>query len=160
MKWILVFVTVVVLAVLVSGVLLAQSDPLIGTWKLNTAKSKFGAGPGHQSLTLTYEAQGNGVKQSAEGTYADGSPIASSYAANYDGKDNPVSGTGGPGGADTIALKRIHPNTTEATWKKAGKVVWTFRYVVSKDGKVMTEARKGTNANGQPVSSVVVFDKQ
>jgi hypothetical protein len=32
--------------------------------------------------------------------------------------------------------------------------------VVSKDGKVMTITAKGTNANGQPVSDVLVFDKQ
>jgi hypothetical protein len=34
MKQILLFVTVVVLVVLVPGILLAQSNPSIGTWKL------------------------------------------------------------------------------------------------------------------------------
>lgn len=160
MKRILVFVTVVVLAVLVSGVLLAQSNPVIGSWKLNIAKTKFSPGPAPQSVTLTYETQGNGVKVSSEGTAADGSRTAWSYTADYDGKDNPVSGTGVPGGADTIALKRIHPNTTEATFKKAGKVVRTGRLVVSKDGKVLTITGKGTDANGQPQSYVLVFDKQ
>ena len=159
MKQILVFVTVVVLGVLVSGVLLAQSNPSVGTWKLNTAKTKFSPGPALQSLTLTLEAQGNGVKASSEGTAADGSRTAWSYAANYDGKDNPISGTG-PSGADTIALKRINPNRTESTFKKAGKVVRTSRLVVSKDGKAMTITAKGTNADGQPVSDVLVFDKQ
>lgn len=52
-----------------------------------------------------------------------------SYTANYDGKDNPVSGTGAPGGADTIALKRIDSNTVEATWKKVGKIVMTSRWL-------------------------------
>ena len=41
MKRLLVFTTVVVLVVVASGVLLAQSNPLDGTWKLNPAKSKF-----------------------------------------------------------------------------------------------------------------------
>jgi hypothetical protein len=156
MKRILVFVTVVVLAMLVSGVLLAQSDPSIGTWKLNTAKSKFGSVPAPQSRTSKYEAQGNGVKVSTEGTAADGSHVAYSYTANYDGKDNPVSGTGAPYGADTIALKRISPNTTEGTWKKAGKVVQTSRGVVSKDGKVRTMTGKGTDGT----NIVLVYDKQ
>jgi len=159
MKQILVFVPLVVLAVLVPGVLLAQSNPSIGTWKLNTAKSTFSPGPAPQSLTLTLEAQGNGVKASAEGTAANGSRTAWSYTANYDGKDNPISGTG-PSGADTIALKRINPNPTELTFKKAGKVVRTARRVVSKDGKVMTITAKGTNADGRLVSDVLVFDKQ
>ena len=113
MKRFLVFVTVVVLAVLVSGVLLAQDSSLIGTWKLNTAKSKYSLAPGPQNVTLTYEAQGNSVKVSSEGTAADGSSTAWSYTADYDGNDNQVSGTGVPSGADTIALKRRR--TTEST---------------------------------------------
>jgi hypothetical protein len=158
-KQILAFVTVVALAVLVPAVLLALNNPSAGTWKLNTAMSKFSPDPEPQSLTLTLEAQDDGVKASTEGTAADGSATAWSYTANYDGKDNPISGTG-PGGADTIALKRINSNTTKSTFKKAGKVVRTSRLVVSKDGKVMTITAKGTNANGQPVSDVLVFDKQ
>jgi len=135
-KRILGFVTVVVIAVLVSGVLLAQSNPSVGTWKLNTEKSKYSPGPAPQSATQTFEAQGDGVKVSNEGTAADGSRYAWSYTANYDRKDNPLSGTGTPSGADTIALKRIKPNITKATFKKAGKVVMTGRDVVSTDGKV------------------------
>jgi hypothetical protein len=160
MKRTLVSVTVVVLAVLVSGVLLAQSNPFIGTWKLNTAKSKFNPGPGPQSRTLTYEAQAKGLKASSEGTAGDGTHTAFSYTANYDGKDNPVSGTGVPGGADTVALEHISPNTIRSTWKKAGKVVHTGRSLVSKDGNVMTIRVRGTTANGQPESDLMVWDKQ
>jgi hypothetical protein len=39
MKRHLVFATVVVMALVASGVLLAQSNPFVGTWKLNPAKS-------------------------------------------------------------------------------------------------------------------------
>jgi len=159
LKKTLVSVTVVVLGMLVSGVVLAQSNPSAGTWKLNTEKSKFSPGPAPKSLTLTLEAQDNGVKASSQGTAPDGSPTTWSYTANYDGKSNPISGTG-PSGADTIALKRINPNTTKSTFKKAGKVVRTSRLVVSKDGKVMTITAKGTGSDGQPVSDVLVFDKQ
>jgi hypothetical protein len=91
-KQILAFVTVVALAVLVPAVLLALNNPSAGTWKLNTAMSKFSPDPEPQSLTLTLEAQDDGVKASSEGTAADGSATAWSYTANYDGKDNPISG--------------------------------------------------------------------
>ena len=160
MKKISVLVTVVALAVLVSGALLAQSNPAVGTWKLNTAKSKFNPGPAPQSQTRIDEAQDNGVKASVEGTAADGSHFAYGYTADYDGKDNPISGTGAPSGADTIAIKRINPNTTEATLKKGGQVVLTTRAVVSKDGKVRTITTKGTDAHGQPTNNVVIFEKQ
>jgi len=90
-----------------------------------------------------------------------GSHIAWSYTANYDGKDNPVSGTTGVlNGADSVAIKRINANTTENTFKKAGKVVLTGRDVVSKDGKVRTITAKGTDPSGKPVSRTIVFDKQ
>jgi hypothetical protein len=160
MKRILVVVTIVVLAVFMSGVLLAQTDSSVGTWKLNAAKSKSSPVPVPQSRTVTIEAQGKGVKASSEQTAADGTHTTWSYTANYDGKDNPISGTGAPGGADTVALKRINANTTETTWKKGGKVVNTGRSVVSKDGKVRTTTGKGTDANGQPTSAVSVYDKQ
>ena len=162
MKRILVTVGSVVLAVLMSGVLLAQSDPLMGIWKMNTAKSKYNPGPAPQRIKhKTIEAQGNGVKASSEGTAADGSHIAWSYTASFDGKDNPISGTTGVLiGADTVAIKRINANTTENTFKKAGKVVLTGRDVVSKDGKVRTITAKETDPNGQPVSRTIVFDKQ
>jgi hypothetical protein len=159
MKWISIVVTVIVLAVLVSGVLLAQSNPFVGTWKMNIAKTKYSPGPAPKSTTRTIEAQGSGEKASNEGTAADGSHIAWSYTASYDGKDNPISGTG-PNGADTMALKRINANTIEATTKKAGKVVATARLVVSKDGKVTTITVKGTDASAPAVNNTIVFDKQ
>jgi hypothetical protein len=96
----------------------------------------------------------------SKGTAEDGSDIAYSYTANYDGKDNPISGTGVPNGAETIALNRISPNTVEATLKKAGIVVVTTRNVVSKNGRVMTLTVKGTNTNGQPTNNITVWDRQ
>jgi hypothetical protein len=39
-------------------------------------------------------------------------------------------------------------------------VLTTNKNVVSKDGKVLTITAKGTNASGQPVSSIIVYDKQ
>ena len=161
MKRIFGFGAVIILGLIAPGLLRAQANPFIGTWKMNSAKSKYSPGPAPQSQTTTIEAQGNGVKVSTDGTAADGSHIAWSFTANYDGKDNPVSGmTGALNGADTVSMKRINPNTTENTFKKAGKVVLSGRDVVSKDGKVRTITAKGTDASGRPVSRVIVYDKQ
>jgi len=141
--------------VLVPSVLLAQSNPLIGTWKhkVDPAQTKY-------TRTLTYEAHGNGMKLNAEGTNEDGTHFAYSYTANFDGKDYPVSGTGVPGDADTIALKRIDRNTTDVTWKKAGKAILAGTYVVSKDGKVVNGTGKATDKNGKEVSGTFVWEKQ
>jgi hypothetical protein len=159
MKRILVFVTIVVLAMLASVALLAQNNPFVGTWKLNTAKSKYSPGPAPQSQTRTVEAQGDGIKVNNEGTAADGSRIAYSYTTNFDGKDGPYTGTR-PNGADTIALKRINSNTIDSTSKKGGKALVKTRNVISKDGKIMTITVKGVNASGQALNNVLVWDKQ
>ena len=55
--------------------MLAQDNPFLGTWKLNTAKSKFEGAPAPQTLTRTVVAQGNGVKYSFEGVAATGNPL-------------------------------------------------------------------------------------
>jgi hypothetical protein len=135
----------------------AQTDPLIGTWKLNLAKSKFSPGPPPKSQTVTYEAVGQGVKVTVKGTDAEGKPIDTQYTGNYDGKDYPV--TGNPNW-DTISLKRIDAYTVEFTRKKAGKVVGTGTSVVSKDGKTRTITTEEINAKGEKISNTAVFEKE
>jgi hypothetical protein len=107
MKRLLTLDTVVVLALVSSGLLLAQSNPFVGIWKLNVAKSKYVTAPAPKSETRTVEAQGKGGKYSYEGVAGDGSRIAYSYMTNYDGKDSPISGVGQPNAGDTIAIKRV-----------------------------------------------------
>ena len=133
------------------------TDPLIGTWELNLAKSKYSPGPAPKSQTRTYEVARQAVKFSAKGVDAEGKPTLAHYTASYDGKDYPI--IGNPD-AETMSLKRIDSFTAEATLKKAGKVVITTRRVISQDGKVMTLTSKGTNAKGETLNNVLVFDKR
>jgi len=133
------------------------SDPRIGTWKLNVAKSKYSPGPAPRSNTLKIEAAGQGEKVTTEGVNAEGGRTATQYTANFDGKDYPITGSQN---ADTVSLKRIDARTTERTDKKDGKVTVTLTRVVSQDGKTMTVTTKGTNPQGQPVNNVVVWEKQ
>ena len=160
MKRLLTLGTVVVLILISYGLLTAQSNPALGTWKLNVAKSKYVGTPAPKSNTTTITAQGDGVKVSVEGVAGDGSRIAYSYMTNLDGKDSAISGVGAPGGEDTIAVKRVDANTTTSTAKKAGKVTATTRTVISKDGKVRTVTAKGTDDQGKPLSVAAVYDKQ
>jgi hypothetical protein len=159
-KRILVFATVVALSLVTSGLLLAQSNPEIGTWKLNVAKSKYVGMQAPQSQTRTYEAQGDALKVTRDGIAGDGSRISYTDTTKFDGKDFPISGMGAPNGADTIAEKRIDANTITYTLKKEGRAVLTGTGRVSKDGKVLTITSKGTDAQGQPTSSTAVYDKQ
>src|SRR5215470_15263603 len=91
------------------------SDPRIGTWKLNVAKSKYSPGPMPQNLTVKVESAGQGEKVTAEFVNADGTRTTTQYTANFDGKDSPLKGSQI---ADTVSLKRINPQTTVRTDKK------------------------------------------
>jgi len=72
MKRLLMLASLVVLTVVSSGPLLAQSNPQIGTWKLNVAKSKYVNVQGPKSGTRTVEAQGDGAKVTTEGVAGTG----------------------------------------------------------------------------------------
>jgi hypothetical protein len=146
-----------VLALVVAAI--AQpNDPFVGTWRLSLAKSKYSPGPSPKSSTVTYEAAGPGYKVSVKTEPASGPTQEWSYTTNPDGKDSPV--TGSNPNADTIATKRIDAQTLENVSKKGGKVTITARIVVSADGKTRTNTQTGTNAEGQKVNNVLVFEKQ
>ena len=58
-----------------------------------------------------------------------------------------------------IAYKAINAKTAQVTIK-VGTSTLTIRQVVSKDGKSFTRTTKGTNAQGQQVDNLIVFEKQ
>ena len=65
----------------------------MGTWKLNEAKSKIAPGAPKNS-TVVYEAAGDNVKVTIDGTDGEGEPLHSAWTGKFDGNDYPV--TGGP----------------------------------------------------------------
>jgi hypothetical protein len=131
-------------------------DAHMGTWKLNEAKSKFPAGA-TKNHTVVYEAAGEQVKVTVEGTDADGKSIHNEWTGKFDGKDYPVTGDAN---ADTRAYKKVNDHTLTMTVKKAGKVTTTGRIAVSADGKSRTVTTKGTDPKGKKVSTTAVYDKQ
>jgi formylglycine-generating enzyme required for sulfatase activity len=135
----------------------AQTDPFVGTWVLNVAKSQFTPGPAPKSQTAVYESVGAGLRISTTGVDGQSKPISTQYTANFDGKDYPVTGNAD---YDAIALRHVNANTIEFTRKRAGKAVQTGTNVVSKDGKTRTITVDGTNAQGQTVHNVSVYDKK
>jgi len=136
------------------------ADETLGTWKYNTAKSKGVAGASPiTNLTLTREAIDGGVKTTGKGERADGTKIDTVTTAKYDGKPVTVTGTGLA--YDTVATKQVNANTvTEERTKQGTKYRVTARRVVSADGKTMTVTMKGNDADGKPISSTVVWDRQ
>src|ERR1700745_1321126 len=140
---------------LAAAVVCFAGDEFIGTWKLNEAKSKIGAGP--KNTTVIYEAAGDSVKVTTDGTDGDGKPSHSEWTGKYDGKDYPV--TGDPN-TDTRSYKKVNDHTLAFTNKKGDKVTISGRGVVSADGKTRTVTITGTDSKGKKYTSTAVYDKQ
>jgi len=139
-----------------AGAVCFASDANIGTWKLNEGKSKLSPGAAKNN-TVVYVAAGDKVKVTVDGTDADGKPIHNEWTGRFDGQDYPV--TGDPS-SDMRAYKRIDDRTLELTVKKDGKVTTTGRIVVAADGKSRTVTTSGTDAKGNKVQTMAVYDKQ
>lgn len=135
----------------------AQSDPFLGVWQLNVAKSKYSPGQPPKSQTWYIRDEGNNRKNSQVTIRADGVPSALVFIHVYDDKSRPVPGAQG---YDESAYARVDGHTINARYLKDAKVIQTGTWVVSPDGKTLTASYTGTNANGQQVNITAVYDKQ
>lgn len=144
-------------ALAASTALAQAAEPATGTWELNLAKSKFvPANMAPRNQTRTYRVEGNQVTAHHTGVDAQGNPTLIEFTAAFDGKAYPLKGYAD---WDAISLKRIDAHTTELTQYRGGKATLSGKMVVSTDGKTLTVSARGTNAKGEQVDSVMVFDK-
>ena len=137
----------------------AQSNPWIGTWKLNLAKSEYNPGPPPRSQTSTVEAFGQGIRITNDGVNAQGNPAKNEVLLFNDGKSHPLTG-GEAGLADAYSDKEVNDSTWWDIRTKAGKVVLTLINEMAPDGKTWTLTIVGVTPNGQRVYNVLVREKQ
>jgi hypothetical protein len=145
------------LALCLVGISVAVAeDANMGTWKLSEAKSTFAAGATKNSMVV-YEAAGDDVKVTVDGTDKDGKATHTEWTGKFDGKDYPVTGDST---MDTRSYKRIDAQTSMLTGRKDGKVSSEGRITVSADGKTRTVKLTATDSAGKKLKSTAVYDKQ
>ncbi len=136
----------------------AGEDPILGTWTLSVAKSRYSPGPAPKSQTRIYEADRDGMKATITTVEADRRSTVIQYTADYNRLEYRITGSTD---FDTIALQRINAYTSEATLMHAGKEVGMARRVISMDGRTLTITLRMTNSQGQTVvNNVEVLEKQ
>jgi len=141
---------------LLAGAVCFAEDAQMGTWKLNEAKSKMAAGVPHNN-TVVYEAAGDSIKVTIDGTDPAGKATHSEWTGKVDGKDYPVTGDAT---SETRSYKKIDDRTLAFAGKKGGKVTISGRVGVSADGKTRTVTVHTTDATGKKVTGTAVYDKQ
>jgi len=158
-------ISLVTIAAALPNAIAAQApEALAGTWKLNAAKSKYEpADLGPKSATVTYTFSAGSVTANIDQVGAKGEKVHNEYTTTLDGADHPWKGTidGKPNpGQDAISFKKLDANTYHIENKLKGKLTTTTHIVIAADGKSRTSTTTGTNAAGQKIHNVAVYDKQ
>jgi hypothetical protein len=148
------FIAVALLCMAGAAVCVSQ-DANLGTWKLNEGKSKISPGA-PMSKTVVYEAAGDSVKVTIDGTSGDGKPTHTEWTGKFDGKDYPVTGSE----SGTRSYTKVDARTTKFAQKRGDKVSLAGSIVVAVDGKSRTVTASGTSPDGKKISLTGVYDKQ
>jgi len=135
----------------------AQTDPFLGTWQLNLAKSKYSPGPPPKSQTVNVQAEGQAQRVTIAGVAASGNPFNYALTAVFDGLPHPTENNPNQ---DAYAATRVDAYTQIFSDLKADKLVGTTTIVVSPDGKTTTATAIILDANGRPINNISVYDKQ
>ena len=128
----------------------------MGSWKLNEDKSTFSPGA-PKSTMVVYEAAGDSVKVTIDGTSGDGTPTHTEWTGKFDGKDYPVTGDSNSG---TRSYVKVNAHTLKFKLKSGDKVTLSGTIVTATDGKSRTVTASGTSPDGKKVSYTAVYDKQ
>ena len=138
---------VVMLAGLGSGERLAAqrpADPLIGTWVLNVARSRYVTGPPPRSIVRTFDYTRDGmILVTLDSVNAKGEASSNHWYLSADGREHPeFSRARGPEPILWISIKAVDTHTKELTGRRLEggllTVVDLMRFEVSKDGQTMT----------------------
>src|SRR5437588_12925085 len=150
-------VILLTLAVFFVGVVVCSADdPQMGTWKLNEAKSKFGPGA-TKNNTVVYEAAGDMVKVTVDGTDGSGAATHNEWTGKFDGRYYAV--TGDPT-SDMRSYRVVNNRTMTLRAKKGAKVTLTGTIMVSRNGKMRTVTTTARDAEGKWIHNTAVYDKQ
>jgi len=134
------------------------ADPSLGTWKLNIAKSKLGASSTSiKEVIIVKRMVGDQYEIVLTTTGMDGKTSSGKYTGSPQG--GMIQSAAIP--KDGMAIvTMINPNEWYTTNLQNGKQVGVGHYIVSKDGKTITEIGKDIDEKGKTVEETEVWDKQ
>ena len=127
----------------------------VGTWKVNEAKSKFAPGMG-KTNTVQYAEKKDQLQVTVDGVGEDGKKTHGVWMGKVDGKAYKVNGNLA---WDMMAYKMVDDWTYDLKAMKDGKMSWSGKSTVAKDGKTRTLNMSGTGPDGKKFKATVVYDK-
>ena len=134
---------VAALAVLVTTSTMAQNkNPRFGRWKLKSDA------PAPQSNIMTYAPSGErGMKVTIDAVNTSGQASQWGYTTNFDGKDEPMTGTRS---AETASVRMITDRIAEIVYKRDGRITQILTNVLTPDGNTLGITYVRPGADGKP----------
>ena len=149
----------VTLVLLTVSFAVAATNPFLGTWKLNEAKSHFPAAAG-KNTTVTYSASADGmITLVTDGVDGSGNPVHTEWTGKFDGKSYPVTGTTMNGVNMRTLLAKGERRLIMANLNGV-KPITRGSIEVSADGQSRTVDITGTGPDGKPYKATYFYDKQ
>jgi hypothetical protein len=142
------------------------ADPFVGTWMLNLAKSTYENQPAPKSGMRTYDYERDGLTLATVHTVnASGATTFVHYLFTLDGKEYEETSRGSSNATTNrtptyVSATKVSDRAINVVFKSGGKVIISHEWTVSEDGKTFTAKRTASNAQGQRVYSVQVYEKQ
>ena len=144
-------------AVAISSTAMAGADVQIGTWVLNTAKSKWRPGPIPKSQIITIWREGDWTVLKVEGTDSSGQPVVPLLTRYKDDDEaHPIDN-----GTATATVRKISDYEYRLVEKSLNTTSWLDGHnTYSKDGKVRTSRVIGVNPKGEKIDRLLIFDRR
>jgi hypothetical protein len=146
---------------------MSNTDPFLGTWKLDVGKSKFSpvwqammkTAPPKEETSVIREVGADEFEMTITGILTDGKPLA--VKATFPRQGGAVKLQQGPFPEGmAIVSTRIDSNNGYATYLLNGKQVFVAQNVISENGKTMQVTTRGMDAQGKPFEQLLVLAKQ
>ena len=139
-------------------------EALIGTWKLNVARSTYTGGRAPKSQVRNFDYTRDGmILLHAVTVSADGNTGSHHWAVTLDGVEHPeyIRGQGSTA-ATLIGFTKKDERTLGITVRSRGNLMLRGEYKLSEDGNTLTHTTSNLGPDGQPTGSgrVAVFEKQ
>jgi hypothetical protein len=137
-------VGVAVVAALVSNTAAQNTNPRFGRWKLKSDA------PAPQSNIMTYAPSGErGMKVTIDAVNASGQASEWGYTTNFDGKEEPMTGTRS---SETASVRMITDRVAEIVYKRNGQITQVLTNVITPDGNTLGIIYVRPGADGKPDS--------
>jgi hypothetical protein len=158
-------VAITLVLVLTTAISVMAADPIIGTWKLNVAKSRFSQAvqailkeaPPKEYSEVLREVEGDQIELSGKGIQTNGQPF--SFRLMWPRQGGMVTILEDVPGFTYIETL-IGPGEWYVTTLQNGKQVSIRHKVVSRDGRTKQETITVTDAQGRRFEQIELFERQ